>query len=96
MLVFGKTKLEKEIFYGAKNAINILVVNVNNIVIPILTETTFNSKYLIGYLDEVIKPLALILSKISGYAKTLKNKDGNRNNKLMFFPTDYENLFKNI
>ena len=62
MLIFGKTKLEKELFYGAKNAINILVVNVNNIVIPILIETTF------GYLDEVIKPLALILSKISGYA----------------------------
>ena len=68
MLIFGKTNLEKELFYGAKNAINILVVNVNNIVIPILIETTFNSKYLIGYLDEVIKPLALILSKISGYA----------------------------
>ena len=40
-----------------------LDVNVDNIVVSKLIETNNNSKYLIGYLDEVIKPLLLILSK---------------------------------
>ena len=31
-----------------------------------------NSKYLIGYLDEVIRSLVLILPKMSEYVKTLK------------------------
>ena len=29
-------------------------------------------KYLIGYLDKVIRPLALLLPKMSGYVKTFK------------------------
>ena len=32
------------------------------------------SKYLIGYSDDVIRPLVLILHKMSGYVKTLKIK----------------------
>ena len=38
-------------------------------------------KYLIGYLDKVIKLLVLILPKISGYVKTFKDK----NNQLTSF-----------
>ena len=34
-----------------------------------------NSKYLIGYLDKVIRQLVWILPKMSGYVKTLKVKD---------------------
>ena len=37
--------------------------------------------YLIGYLDNVIRPLVLILLKMSGYVRTFKFKD--ENNKLM-------------
>ena len=33
-----------------------------------------NSRYLIGYLVEVIRPLVLILPKMSGYVKTLTVK----------------------
>ena len=40
-------------------------VNVNDIVISDLIETKTNSKYLIGYLDKVIRPLVLILPKMS-------------------------------
>ena len=40
-------------------------VNVNDIVISDLIETKTNSKYLIGYLDKVIRPLILILPKMS-------------------------------
>ena len=43
-----------------------------------------------GYLDKVTKPLVLILPKMSGYVKTLKVKDGDKdkNNKLMSFHID--------
>ena len=49
-------------------------VDVDNIVISKLIETKRNFKCLIGYLDEVTKPLALILPKMSGYVKTFKEK----------------------
>ena len=44
-------------------------VNIDNKVFSKLFETKANSKYLIGYLDEVIRPLVLILSKMSAYVK---------------------------
>ena len=43
-------------------------VNVDNTVISKLV------KYLTGYLDKAIKPLVLIIPKMSGYVKTLKLK----------------------
>ena len=55
-----------------------------------LIETKNNSKYLIGYLDEVIRPLVLILPKMSGFVKTFKDK----NNKLMSLGIDEEILLE--
>ena len=83
---FGKTKVGKEIFYGAKE-IDIWVVNVDNVVISKLVETKNNSRYLNGYSDNVIRTLVLILPKMSGYVKTFKVKDGDKakNSKLMSF-----------
>ena len=43
-----------------------------NVNIVNLIETKNYFKYLIGCLDEVIKPLVLILPKISGYVETSK------------------------
>ena len=83
MLRFGKTKVAREIFYGAKKPINIWDINIDNVVTSKLIETNNNSKYLIGYLDEVIKPLILILPKMSEHIKTFSNKDGIKNNKWM-------------
>ena len=60
MLWFGKLKVAKEEFYPAKKTINIWDVNVGNIVISKLVKTQKNSKYLIGYLDDVIRPLVLV------------------------------------
>ena len=96
MLKYGDTKLAKEKFYVAKNLINTWDVNVENIVFSKLVETRTNSKYLIGYLGNVIKPLVLILPKISAYVKTLKVKDGDndKNNKLMFFRVDAEKIIE--
>ena len=79
MLKYGETKIAKEKSYAAKKkAIKIWEVNVDNIVISNLIKTKTNSKYLIGYLDKVIRPLALIMPKMSGYVKTFKVKDGNK------------------
>ena len=96
MLRFEETKVAKEKFYAAKKPIEIWDVNVYNIVISKLIETKTNSKYLIGYLDKVIIPLALIMPKMSGYAKTFKVKDGDKSkcNKLMSFHIDDEKLLE--
>ena len=53
MLRFGKTKEE---FYDAKKPVNIWDVNVDNGFISNLIETKNNTKYLIGYLDDVMRP----------------------------------------
>ena len=34
-----------------------------------------NSKYMIGYLDKTIRPLVLIMRKMSAYVKTFKVED---------------------
>ena len=44
-------------------------VNVDNMVILYLIEMRNNSKYLIGYLEKVIRTLVLILPNMSGYVK---------------------------
>ena len=51
---------------------------------------------MIGYLDEVIRPLAFILLKMSQYIETFKDKGGykNKNNKLMSFRIDDKLLEK--
>ena len=71
----GETKVAKEQFYGAKRPMKIEEVNIDNIVISKLVETKTNSQYLIGYLDKVIRPLVLIMPKMSGYVQTFKVKD---------------------
>ena len=85
MLKFGETKVTKKKVYATKNPIKIWDVNVDNIVILILIGAKTNSKYLIGYQDKAIKSLVLVMPKMSGYAKTFKVKDGDKDkiNKLM-------------
>ena len=73
-----------------KKVIKIWDVNVDNIVISKLVKTKTNSKYLIGYLDKAIRPLLLIMRKVSGFVKTFKLED--KNNKLMSFHIDDEKL----
>ena len=68
-LRIGETKIAKGKFYAAKKPKNIWDVNFHNIVTSKLVKTKTNSKYLIGYLDKVIRPLVLIMPKMSGYVK---------------------------
>ena len=92
MLIFGETKVTKEKFYAAKKPIKIWDVNVDNIVISKLAKTKTNSKYLTGYLDNVTRPLVLIMPKMSGYVKTFKVQD--KSSKLMSFRINYEKLLE--
>ena len=64
--------------------------NADNIVISKFVKTKTNSKYLIGYLDKAIRPLFLIIPKMSGYIKTFKAEE--KINKLMSFCIDDEKL----
>ena len=47
---------------------------------------------MIGYSDKTIRPLVLIMPKMSGYVKTFKVKEGN--DKLMSFRIDDEKLLE--
>ena len=87
---FGETKVTKEKFCASKYGDNIVILKL------VKTKTNFN--YLIGYLDKAIRPLFLIVPKMSGYVKTFKVKDGDKhkNNKLMSFCIDDEKLLTNI
>ena len=58
MLRFGKVKVLKWEFSGAKKPVKIYDVSDDSKVILKLVKTTNNSKYLIGYLDEVIFDIA--------------------------------------
>ena len=71
-------------------------VNFNNIVISKLVEAKNNFKYLLGYLNIVIRPLVLILPKMIGYVETCKDKGGDKIkiNKLMSLRIDDNNLLK--
>ena len=91
MLRFGKIKLEEEEFHGAKKTAKMWDVNVNNTVISKLVEAKNNYKYLIEYLDDIIRSLVLMLSKISGYVKRFKD---NSNNKLLSLQKDYDKLLE--
>ena len=69
---------------------NIWDANVDKIAILNLIETRNNSKHFIRYLDEVIRPLVLMLTKISEYVKTFEEK----NNKLISLRVDDEKLLE--
>ena len=79
-----------------KKIIRICNVYVNDILISKLVETENNSKYLIGNLDKVIRPLVLILIKLNGYVKIFKVKvaDKDKNKKLRSFHIDVGNLLE--
>ena len=70
-----------------KKAIKIWDINVNNVVTSKLVLKKNNSKYLVGYLDKVLRSIVLILSIMSGYVKIFKVQDGDKdkNNRLISF-----------
>ena len=75
-----------------KKPIKIWGVIVDTIVISKLVKTKTNSTYLIGYLDKDIRPLVLIIPKMSGYVKTFEVED--KINKLMSFQIDDDKVLQ--
>ena len=70
-------------------------VNVENIVTSKLVKTKTSSKYLIGTkLDKAIRPVVLIMSKMSWHVTTFKVKEGDKDksNKLMSFRIENEKI----
>ena len=61
MLRFVETKVAKEKYMVQEKPINIWNVDVENKVISELVETKTNSRYLIGYLGKVVRPLRSFL-----------------------------------
>ena len=59
----------------------------------ILVKTKTSSKYLIGCVDKSIRPLVLIMPKMSGDVKIFKVED--KSNKLISFHIDDEKLLEN-
>ena len=70
--------------------------NFGNTYISKVIEIKTNFKYFIEYLHTVIRLLVLILPKMSGYVNTfkVKDEDKDKNNKLLFFRTDDENILE--
>ena len=70
-----------------KKAIKIWDINVNNVVTSKLVLKKNNCKYLVGYLDKVLRLIVLILSIMRGYVKIFKVQDGDKdkNNRLISF-----------
>ena len=88
-----KREIAKEKFYAAKKPIKIWDVNVNNIAISKSIKTKTNYEYLIEIkFDKAIKPLDLIMPKISGYVKKIKVED--KINKLVSFIIDDDMLLE--
>ena len=78
-----------------KKPIEIWDVNFDDIVSSKLIERKTNFEYLIEYLDEVIRPLVLILPKISRYVKTLtEDEDKDKKNELISFCINDGKLLK--
>ena len=94
MVRFGESEIAKEMFYAPKKQFGML--NVQNIVISKSVETKTDSKYLIEIkFDKSVRPLVLIMPKMSGYVKIFKVKgDKDKNNKLISFRIDDEKLLK--
>ena len=95
MLRFGERRFGEKI-YAAKKPIKLWDVNVFNMIILKLVKTKTNSKYCIAYLEKTIRSLVNIMPKMSGYVKTFKVKeeDKDKNNKLMSLPRDDEKLLE--
>ena len=87
---FGDKKISKKEFYNNKNQFNIKDIDANKILIskPESYDKNNAKKYIIGYNDNTIRPVQLLLPKMTGYLNIFE--DGNRK---MSFLADNRNKF---
>ena len=82
-LKFNNIILNKKKFHGSKGPNHLLSVDLDQIVVSHkFKHNDEGFEYFIGYLkDEIIKPLCIILSQMSGFIKYFEN--GNKNMSLL-------------
>ena len=67
-LKFGDIEVDKKEFYASKQPIGLNLVDTNKILISDkFKHSDKGFKYFIGYKDNIVRPLCIILSHISGY-----------------------------
>ena len=77
-LKFNNFILNKKKFHWPQEPIDLLSVDSNQIVVSHKFKHNDGFKYFIGYLKgEIIKPLCIILSQMSGYIKYFENGSKN-------------------
>ena len=84
-LKFCNIVVNKKELYASKQANSLDSVNINNIVVFYrIKRNNDGSKYFIGYShgDDVIRPLCIILPKMSGYIKNFDNGGKNMSFKI--------------
>ena len=73
-LIFGDIEVSKAEFYESKKDIKLKDVNVDKIVISNKIKGNNETvKYYMGYIDESVCPLCLILPQMSGWIKSFEN-----------------------
>ena len=87
---FGDKKIDKKNFYNNKKRFNIKDIDTNKILIskPESYDKNNMRKNIIGYNDNTISPLQLLLPKMTGYLNIFE--DGTRK---MSFLTENNNKF---
>ena len=78
-LTFDNIRVNKKEFHKSKQPINLDLVNVDQFVTSDkFKHSDYGFKYFIGYIEgEIVKPLCIILPKMSGYIKYFENQGKN-------------------
>ena len=95
-LKFDNLRVNKKEFHKYKQAINLDLINVNQIVVSDkFKHSDGDFKYFIGYKEgEIVKPLCIILPQMSGYIKYFEN--GGKNMSLMIKNDDVLDKYNEI
>ena len=73
-LKFNNIRLNKKEFHKSKEPIDLMSVNVDQIVVSDkFKHNNEDFKYFIGYENELVRPLCIILPQMSGYIKYFEN-----------------------
>ena len=82
-LVFGDIEVCKKQFYKSKNGTKLSEVDVGKIIVSNKVKRNNETvKYFIGYIDESIVPLCLLLPQMSGWVKYFENGGKNMSFKI--------------
>ena len=95
-LKFDNIVVNKKEFHKSKQPINLVLLNVDQIVISDKIKHNYDGfKYFIGYKeDDIVKPLCIILTQMSGYIKYFEN--GGKNMSFMVKNDDVLDKYNEI